>query len=360
MLKRTPLYEMHKKAGARLVEFGGWEMPVQYKGVMHEHGVVRSGVGLFDVSHMGEIFVTGQKAEEFINFVITNNIQKIKDGQCQYTVACYEDGGVVDDFIVYRFSFDKYLVVANASNIEKDYEWLVANNRFDVSIENKSSEYGLLALQGKLAEKVLQPLIDFPLSQLKPFHFSETVLKGAEVIVSRTGYTGEDGFEIFISSEKVVDLWQQLCDTGKEYGIEPIGLAARDTLRLEASYSLYGHEITNEIKPLEARLGWVVKLDKSEFIGQKALLKLKEGGASRQLVGLEMIGPGIPRDGFEVFDGETKVGFITSGTFSPTLKKAIGLALIKKDLANLGTELLVQVRKQKQKAQVTKLPFYKK
>lgn len=360
MLKRTPLFENHKKLGARLVEFGGWEMPVQYKGVIDEHTTVRKAVGLFDVSHMGELFVTGDNAGRFINHIITNNIERIGDGQCQYTAACYDHGGVVDDLIVYQFNPQKYLIVANASNIDKDFEWLQKNQKFDVTLENKSDQFSLLALQGPKAEQVLKSLVDLDLTQLKSFSFKETIIKGCATIVSRTGYTGEDGFEIFVGADKAPEIWDLLLNKGGDYGIQPIGLAARDTLRLEASYSLYGHEITENINPLEARLGWVVKLDKTEFIGKKALQEAKDQGLKRQLVGLEMIEPGIPRDGYEIFNQEEKIGVITSGTFSPTLKKGIGLALIQKEFAKEGSQLLVQIRHKKQKARVVKLPFYKR
>ena len=376
MLKRTPLFEIQKKLGARMVDFGGWEMPVQYKGVIDEHRAVRNAAGLFDISHMGEIFVTGERARDFINLITTNDISKITDGQCQYAACCFDNGGVVDDVISYQFNPKKYLVIVNASNAEKDYEWFQKQTlplppspggrgwgEGEVKIENKSSEYSLLALQGPKAKQILQTLVDFPLDKLVYYHFCETKMGGKPIILSRTGYTGEDGFEICGAWNDGPLFWEMLMKTGAPSGLQPIGLGARDTLRLEAAYSLYGHEITPEINPLEARLGWVVKLgsptlDKLDFIGKKALQEIKAGGVKRTLVGLEMIDNGIPRPGYEIFSGDKKIGFVTSGTFSPTLGKAIGLALIESGFGAVGSELFVQVRKQRLKAQTVHLPFY--
>lgn len=374
MLKRTSLYEIHKQLGARMVEFGGWEMPVTYpEGVLAEHQRVRQKVGLFDISHMGEIFVTGHGAKDFINHVTTNDIGKIKDGGCQYAALCDEKGGVVDDVISYQINTEKYLVVVNASNTEKDFEWLKKNAGGDVKIENKSAEYCQLALQGPASQKVLQPLVDFPLERLGYYCFQLTLFKsplppfskggdGSQIplILSRTGYTGEDGFEIYGPWDEAPRLWETLMEAGRNFEIGPIGLAARDTLRLEAAYSLYGHEISDRINPLEARLGWIVALDKSDFIGKKALKKIRDVGSQRELVGIEMVDAGIPRQGFEICSADKLIGFVTSGTFSPTLKKAIALAMVRCDFSSLGTELKVRVRNKLLSAKVVALPFYKR
>lgn len=359
-LKKTPLYEEHLKLKAKIVPFAGYEMPVQYKGVMEEHRCVREKGGLFDISHMGEIFVFGPNARKFINLVTTNNIEKISNGRCQYSVMCNEEGGIVDDVVTYQFTPEKFMIVVNASNIEKDYNWLVKNKIEGVTIENKSDEYFQLALQGPMAINVLQPFVDFGIPWFSTFHFKEIIIDNTPLIISRTGYTGEDGFEIYGPAGKAVYFWDLFLKAGLEYGLQPIGLAARDTLRLEAAYSLYGQEIDDTISPLEARLNWVVRLDKEDFIGKKALIKLSESGIKRQLVGIEIVGHGVPRTGFEVFKGEQKIGCITSGTFSPLLGKSIGLALIQKDFSNIGSEVEILIRKNKVVAKIVPLPFYKK
>ncbi len=360
MLKRTPLYEVHKKLGARLVEFGGWEMPVQYAGVMEEHRAVRERVGLFDISHMGEIFVTGEKAQEFINYLTTNDIRRISDGGCQYATCCYDNGGVVDDVISYQYNPKKYLVVVNASNTDKDFEWFQKQNQFGVKIENKSPEYCQLALQGPLATKVLAKVMDVSFNALKYYSFCETKLQGKNIILSRTGYTGEDGFEIYGAATDALFLWETLMSAGKEEGIASIGLAARDTLRLESAYSLYGHEISDTINPLEARLGWVVRLDKLDFIGKKSLERIKTEGIKRKIIGIEMIEAGVPRQGYKIFVGDKEVGVVTSGTFSPTLQKGIALALVDAKETSDSGELTIMVREQKRKVRYVPLPFYKR
>ncbi|MBX7147483.1 glycine cleavage system aminomethyltransferase GcvT [bacterium] len=359
MLKKTPLNEIHKSLGARMVEFGGWEMPVQYTGVIDEHNAVRNAVGLFDISHMGEIIVEGELAKDFINYITTNKIDKIKDGGCQYAAVCNPDGGCVDDVISYQYNPQKYLVVVNASNTDKDFAWFTENNMHGVSIANVSPQYCQLALQGPKAEATLQPLIRFPLGDLKYYTFCETEMKGIPIILSRTGYTGEDGFEIYGASNRAVDLWNMLMKAGEAHGIKPIGLAARDTLRLEPSYSLYGHEITDTVNPLEARLGWVVALDKPDFIGKDSLEKIKQSGVKRTIIGLEMIDKAVPRQGYEIENASGKIGVVTSGTFSPTLEKSIAMALIDKKAAD-HDEFFVVVRGKKMKAKKISLPFYKR
>lgn len=361
MLKRTSIYASHVGLKGRMVPFAGWEMPVQYKGVIEEHNCVREKAGLFDVSHMGEIFVTGAKAKDFVQNMITNDITKIGDGCSQYSVCCYEDGGVVDDVIVYQFNAEKFMIIVNAANVEKDFAWLQKNNTQKVQLENKSEAFALLALQGPKAPEILRPLVSVALHTLKYFSFCETLMGQHEIILSRTGYTGEDGFEICCAWDRAPEIWHQILKAGEAYGLQPIGLAARNTLRLEAAYSLYGHEISEAINPLEARLGWVVALDKEQFIGKKALQKVKNGGVKRKLVGLEMIDKGVARDGYKVFSGHAEIGFVTSGSYAPTLQKSIALALVAANgTAEQGNELLVQVRNQKLRAVVVPLPFYKK
>ena len=360
MLKKTPLYDIHQKLNARMVPFAGWEMPVQYKGVMEEHRCVREKVGLFDISHMGEIIIEGERAEEFINFITTNDIRRAVDGQCQYAVMCNDSGGCVDDVISYKYSTRKYLVVVNASNTEKDYNWMLSKNSFGVTIQNKSPDYCQLALQGPKAVDVMATILNQNLVDWKPFTFREINFLGSQSIVSRTGYTGEDGFEIYAPWNSAITLWEGLMKAGETFGIQPIGLGARDTLRLESSYSLYGHEITDEITPLEARLAWAVKLDKPDFVGQKPLQAQRESGVVRELIGLEMIEAGIAREQYVVESQGQAIGFVTSGTFSPTFNKSIAMALVKNNVTKLNDEFNVVIRDKRKKAKRVPLPFYKR
>lgn len=361
-LKRTPLFEVYAKYGAKTIDFGGWELPVQFSSIKEEHEAVRTKAGLFDVSHMGEIEVKGTDSLNFLQKVLTNDVSKIKDGGAQYTAMCYENGGTVDDLLVYRKGENDYLLVVNAANIEKDFGWLTSHQFGDVKLENISDETAQLALQGPLAEKVLQKLTTTALSEIKFFKFQDNVdLKGVKALVSRTGYTGEDGFEIYCPSEDAVMLWDLILAAGKEEGVIPCGLGARDTLRFEATLPLYGQELSKDITPIEAGIGFAVKTDKEvEFIGQKVLKEQKEKGTFRKLVGIEMIDKGIPRHGYPVYVGEELVGEVTTGTQSPTLKKNIGLVLMKREYADIGTEVEVQVRKKRLKAKVVKTPFYKR
>ncbi|WP_164668629.1 glycine cleavage system aminomethyltransferase GcvT [Virgibacillus doumboii] len=363
-LKRTPLFPEYEKSGGKTIDFGGWDLPVQFKGIKHEHETTRTKAGLFDVSHMGEILVTGPDSKAFLQKMITNDISKLTPKRAQYTFMCYEDGGTVDDFIVYMLEEDSYLLVVNAANTDKDFAWLNKNNDTDANIENVSSDYVQLALQGPNAEVILQKLTETDLSAIKFFRFENpvyfsTIESGA--VVSRTGYTGEDGFEIYISAESGRDLWQLILKTGEEYGVEPIGLGARDTLRFEANLALYGQELSKDITPIEAGMKFAVKTNKEEdFIGKEKLKQQAENGTDRKLVGIEMIDKGIPRTGYQVYAGESEVGFVTSGTQSPTLQKNMGLAMINSEFSEVGTELSVQVRKRRLKAVVVKTPFYKR
>jgi aminomethyltransferase len=361
-LKRTPLFEIYKDYGAKTIDFGGWELPVQFSSIKEEHEAVRTRAGLFDVSHMGEIVVKGKDSLPFLQKMLTNDVSLLHDGGVQYTTMCYEDGGTVDDLLVYRKREDEFLLVVNAANIEKDFLWLKEHAQGDVTLENISEETALLALQGPLAEQVLQKLTDVDLSTIKFFKFQDHVEIGnARTLVSRTGYTGEDGFEIYCKPEDAVSLWIAILEAGKEEGVLPCGLGARDTLRFEATLPLYGQELSKDITPIEAGIGFAVKTYKKEnFIGKDVLKKQKEEGTARKIVGIEMIDKGIPRHGYEVFIGEEKIGEITTGTQSPTLKKNIGLALIKSEFAVIGQELDVQIRQKRLKAVVVKTPFYKR
>lgn len=362
-LKRTPLFEVYSDYGAKTIDFGGWELPVQFSGIKQEHEVVRTKVGLFDVSHMGEFEVKGSESLAFLQKMLTNDISKIKVGGAQYNVMCYENGGTVDDLIVYKKDENDYLLCVNAGNIDKDFEWLQSHLIDGVELVNVSDEYAQLALQGPLSEKVLQKLVEnSDLSEIGYFQFLTNVnVNGIEALVSRTGYTGEDGFEIYCRSEEGPKLWRQLLQAGQEEGIMPIGLGARDTLRFEAKLPLYGQELSADITPIEAGLGFAVKTDKPvDFIGKAVLAEQKANGASRKLVGIEMIDRGIPRHGYKVYSGEKEIGEVTTGTQSPTLKKNVGLALLDKPFTELGIEVEVEIRSKRIKAVVTATPFYKR
>ncbi|KIL36798.1 glycine cleavage system protein T [Gordoniibacillus kamchatkensis] len=364
MLKKTPLYPLYAEHGARVIDFGGWELPVQFSGIQKEHEAVRQQAGLFDVSHMGEVRIVGEDALSFLQKVTTNDVAKLVPGQCQYSLMCYPSGGVVDDLLVYFLGEGRYMLVINASNIEKDLAWLREQAAVfgDVTIEDISEQTALLALQGPHAERILQRLTDAPLAELKSFRFYEEAhVAGIPALVSRTGYTGEDGFELYVKADRSLELWKRLLAEGAADGLVPAGLGARDTLRFEARLPLYGQELSADISPLEAGLGIFVKLDKGDFIGRDALLKHKEEGAPRRLVGIEMIDRGIPRSHYPVFDGDGKrIGEVTTGTQSPTLKTNVGLALVDRAYAEQGTELYVEIRGQKLKAKVVKTPFYKR
>lgn len=361
-LKRTPLYPVYAEyPGVRCIDFGGWELPVQFSGIQKEHEAVRRQAGLFDVSHMGEFIVTGKFAQIFLQQVTTNDVSKLVDGQAQYTLMCYPDGGVVDDLLVYRITADRYMLVVNASNIDKDFDWLREHLIGDVTLQNQSGETALLALQGPEAESILSKLTESPIGELKPFHFMERAeISGIPALVSRTGYTGEDGFELYAEAGQAAALWKAVMAAGEPHGLVPAGLGARDTLRFEAKLPLYGQELSDTISPLEAGVGFFVKLDKERFIGKDALLRQKEGGLKRKLVGIEMMDRGIPRTHYPVYADDRQIGEVTTGTQSPTLKLNLGLALIETEYAALGTEVSVGIRGKQLKAQVVKAPFYKK
>ena len=362
MIKRTPLYERHLKAGAKMVEFAGYEMPVQYTGVQDEHLCVRNNVGLFDVSHMGEIWIKGENALDLIQYISTNDASKLNVGNAQYSCMPNGKGGIVDDIIVYRFSDKKYFFVVNASNMEKDWEWINEQNKFNAEIENSSYKISQLALQGPLAQKTLQKLTDANLNLLKYFQFIVTSVSGVnEVIVANTGYTGAGGYEIYVNNEGVGKIWDDLLTEGKEFGIKPCGLASRDTLRLEKGYCLYGNEIDETTSPIEGGLGWIVKFNKqSDFIDKEVLLKQKEKGVTKKLIGFELIDRGIPRHGYQIADlNNSIVGTVTSGTMSPSLNKAIGMGYVDVKFSVNETIINIVIRDKNIKAKVVSLPFLK-
>ncbi|MCY8518110.1 glycine cleavage system aminomethyltransferase GcvT [Bacillus atrophaeus] len=362
MLKRTPLYDVYKEYGGKTIDFGGWELPVQFSSIKKEHEAVRTKAGLFDVSHMGEVELTGKDSLSFLQKLMTNDVSKLEPGCAQYTAMCYPDGGTVDDLLIYQKADSHYLLVINASNIEKDVNWLKEHAEGDVHIENLSDQLSLLAVQGPEAEAVMKKLTACDVSALKPFTFlNDAEIGGRKALISRTGYTGEDGFELYCRNEDAVSLWKQIIEAGEDQGLIPCGLGARDTLRFEAKLPLYGQELTKDITPIEAGIGFAVKHKKdSDFYGKSVLSEQKENGADRKLVGLEMIEKGIPRHGYAVMQNGIPVGTVTTGTQSPTLKKNVGLALMKREASEIGSIVEVEIRNKLVKAQVVKTPFYKR
>ncbi len=359
-MKKTGLNQVHRDLGARMVEFGGWDMPVQYTGVIAEHLAVRSAAGLFDVSHMGEFEVTGPDAMAFLQFATINDLSTLVDGQVQYSALCYADGGIVDDITLYRFGAEKYMLCVNAANIDKDFAWLqelAAQRKGDYQLVNRSAEFAQLALQGPKAAAILGALTSADLLSLKTYYFCESDVAGMSMIVSRTGYTGEDGFELYCAPDDVEPLWQALLEQGTPQGLVPVGLGARDTLRLEKAYALYGHELSAEVLPLEARLGWITKLGKSDFCGREALLKAKSGGVRRQLIGLRLTQPGVPREQYIVRAAGRDVGQVTSGTMSPSSRQGIALALVETAAVAGDAEFTIVIRGREVSAEKVKLPF---
>lgn len=357
-LKKTPIFPLYEKYGAKTIDFGGWDLPVQFQGIKAEHEAVRTNAGLFDVSHMGEVTVKGAGSLDFLQKMLSNDISKLKPGKAQYNIMCYETGGVVDDLVVYMIAENDYLLVVNAANTDKDYEWLAEHATDDVNVQNVSLEYGQLALQGPNAEAVLAKLTDADLGALGFFGFVDNVeVAGVQALISRSGYTGEDGFEIYTKAEDAPAVWEAIL---KE-DVLPIGLGARDTLRFEANLALYGQELSKDISPLEAGVGFAVKLQKeADFLGKKALIAQKEAGLTRKSVGIELIDRGIPRHDYKVFAGDKEIGIVTSGTQSPTLGKNLGLALIDIDYTALDSLVEVEVRNKKLQAKVVPTPFYKR
>ncbi len=359
-LRVTPLNSVHRSLGAKMVDFGGWDMPVQYSGIIDEHNAVRNAVGIFDVSHMGEIEVRGPEAAKLTDFVTTNNVAKLKTGQAHYTGLLYEHGGFVDDILVHKVADDHYFLCVNASNQDKDFEHIRSMNRFDAVVENNGDRYAQFAIQGPRARATLQKLTAVDLGTIKYYWFTDGEVAGTPARIAHTGYTGEDGFEIYVPPAEAVRIWGQVIDAGAEFGIKPIGLGARNTLRLEAKMALYGHEIDASISPLEAGLDWIVKLEKGEFVGRAALQKQKESGITRQLVGFEMCGRGIGRDGYEVYLDGAPAGWVTSGLPSPTLNKNIGLCYLPVGQAQTGRTIQIMIRNQPVDAVTVETPFYKR
>jgi len=361
-LRRTPLYECHLEAGGRMVGFAGWEMPVQYAGVIDEHRAVRNAAGLFDVSHMGEIRVHGAGAQELLQRLTPNDVGKLAPGRAHYSGLLTERGTYVDDVLIYRLAAEDFLVVANASNAPRDLAWIASHAAGDggVEVTDRSDDYALLALQGPRALEILAPLASPDPSSLRYYGFARGTVDGVPALVSRTGYTGEDGFEFYLPPAEAPRVWRRLLAAGAPHGLQPAGLGARDTLRLEAAMALYGHEIDETTTPFEAGLGWVVKLDKGEFLGREALLAQRAAGAPRKLVGFEVEGRGIARQGHAVLADGAPVGAVTSGTFSPTLEKALGMAYVPTRLEAPGNRLAIEVRGRELAAAVVPLPFYRR
>ena len=356
-LKRTPLYPVHVKAGARMVPFGGWEMPVQYTGIIEEHRATRAGVGLFDVSHMGEFEVEGSGALAALQALTTNDVSALAVGQVQYSVLCYPHGGVVDDLTVYRLGPDRFLMTVNAGNIDKDWAWVTEHER-GVRWRNVSEETALIAVQGPRAEALVGRLADVEVAALGYYRFAEGRVAGARTLISRTGYTGEDGFELYTASSSAVTLWDALVAEGARDGVTLVGLGARDTLRLEMKYALYGNDIDETTNPLEAGLGWIVKLAKGDFVGRPALERIRAAGPARKLVGLEMTERAVARHGYPVLKNGQSVGGVTSGSYGPSVDRYIAMAYVASPHTAIGTDLGVEIRGQVKPARVVRTPFH--
>ncbi len=361
-LRKTPLDAVHRDCGGKMVAFGGWEMPVEYSGLIGEHLAVRKCAGLFDVSHMGELEVVGPGSLAFLQRVTANNVARLADGQSQYSALPMPNGAPLDDIIVSRRSAERFLIVVNAGNLEKDWRWLGSQHPGDCELHNRSDELALLALQGPAAQALLQGLTALDLAAIRYYHFADGDVAGHPATVSRTGYTGEDGFEIFVAPGAAPDLWRRLLDAGRDTGLVPAGLGARDTLRLEARMCLYGNDIDETTSLVEAGLGWIVSLDpaKGDFPGRSALEAQKKNGAARKLVGFEMVGRGIARHGYACWARDAPVGTVTSGSYAPFLQKNIGLCYLPATLAAVGTEFAVEIRGNRVAARVVPTPFYKR
>jgi len=357
-MKNTELNDIHVGLGAKMVEFAGYNMPVQYAGVKAEHLSVRESIGVFDVSHMGEFFVSGENSFAFLQSILSNDLSKLVDGQAQYTCLPNETNGIVDDLIVYKFNTNKYMLVVNASNIEKDWNWINSKNSHGVNIKNESNDYSLLAIQGPNAIEAMQNLTNVDLNQIPFYHFAVNNFAGFEnIIISATGYTGSGGFEIYCKNSQVIDIWNEVFKAGEKFNIKPIGLAARDTLRLEMGYCLYGNDLNESTSPIEAGLGWITKFNK-EFTNSDYLKNEKENGPERKLVAFETIERGIPRKDYEIFsDTEKLIGFVTSGTMSPSFSKGIGLGYINTNYSKIDNYVFIKIRDKLIKSIIVKLPF---
>nr|WP_306644111.1 glycine cleavage system aminomethyltransferase GcvT [Longitalea sp. SCSIO 12813] len=360
VMQRTPLYDEHVKLGAKMVPFAGFEMPVQYTGVKDEHICVREAVGMFDVSHMGEFVVTGPGSIDFLQKVTSNDVSKLVDGKVQYSCLPNGKGGIVDDLLVYRIAEEKFLLVVNASNMEKDWNWLNENNSFDCTLENKSDDWALLAVQGPKTSEALQSLTSVNLAEMKYYTFEVGEFAGVQgVMISATGYTGAGGFELYVRNSDAPAVWNAVMEAGKDHGIKPCGLAARDTLRLEMGFCLYGNDIDDTTSPIEAGLGWITKFTK-DFIDGDLLKKQKEDGPSRKLVGFELVDRGIPRQGYDIVDADgNKIGYVTSGTMSPSTNKAIGMGYVSTEHAKTDNSVYIAIRNKQIEAKIVRPPFYK-
>jgi aminomethyltransferase len=360
-MKKTAFNAIHKELGAKMVEFAGFEMPVQYSSIIEEHKAVRNSLGVFDVSHMGEIKVKGERALDFVQKITTNNAAKLTPGRVQYSAMCYEDGGIVDDLLVYRIGENEFMLVVNASNIEKDFEWMKQNALEGAELVNESDEYSLLAVQGPNSRATLEKLLPEPLD-IEFYHFTYGTIADVEMLISRTGYTGELGYELYFKGDEndARKVWDAVFEAGKEFDVKPAGLGARDTLRLEMGYCLYGNDIDETTNPLEAGLGWITKLKKGDFIGRDAILKAKEEGLKRKLVPMIFDERAFPRHGYEIVKNGETLGKVTSGTVSPILNKPIALGYVAIEYAKEGEEVAVKIRNKEVKAKITKLPFVEK
>ncbi|MBI5815506.1 MAG: glycine cleavage system aminomethyltransferase GcvT [Nitrospinae bacterium] len=358
-MKRTPLWQAHHALGARMVEFNGWEMPVQYTSIMDEHKATREKAGIFDVSHMGEIEVKGERAMELLSYLTPNDVAGLKENVVQYSALLNQAGGIIDDLLIYKVSDTRFFICVNAGNARKDFDWMSGHAAGfpGVEVVNLSRDFGMISLQGPNAEAILSYLTPHPIGSMGYYHFVTTTIGESSVLLSRTGYTGEDGFELFVNWNETAAIWDKIVTRGKSFGLRPVGLGARDTLRLEMRYPLHGHDINETTTPLEAGLGWIVKMDKGDFIGRQALAVQKETGLKRKLVGIELLDKGIPREGYEIVKNGEKVGKVTSGTLSPTLNKGIALCYVPAEYAAVGTSLQVDIRGKLYEAQIVKTPF---
>jgi len=357
-LKRTPLYNVHRKAGAKMVPFGGWEMPVQYTGIIEEHRTVRSAVGLFDISHMGEFEIAGPEALAIVQRLTTNDASVLAVGQVQYSLLCYPEGGIVDDLTLYRLDNDRFMLTVNASNIDKDWAWATSHGGGTAQWTNVSTETALIAVQGPKAEGLVGRLADTDVTRVPYYHFVRGAVAGVPAIISRTGYTGEDGFELYAPAARAEVLWGALIEAGHGDGIRPIGLGARDTLRLEMKFTLYGNDIDETTNPLEAGLGWIVKPGKGDFVGRAAIEDLRGRGVTRKLVGLEMVERAVPRHGYAILHQGSSAGTVTSGSFGPSVERGIGMGYVRTELAAVGTDLAVEIRGRAEPARVARTPFH--
>ncbi len=360
-MKKTKLYNIHEKLGAKIVEFAGFYMPVQYSSIIAEHKAVRNSVGVFDVSHMGEVFISGEKSLDFVQHITINDASKLTPGRVQYSAMCYPDGGIVDDLLVYKLSDESFMLVINASNIEKDLSWMLENNNSGAEIKNLSDEYSLLAVQGPMSKEVVQKICNKELN-LEYYHFFTAKIAGCDMIISRTGYTGELGYELYFKGDEATaeNIWNEIFTAGQEFSIQPVGLGARDSLRLEMGYCLYGNDIDRTTNPLEAGLGWITKLNKAEFIGKNALQEVKEKGLSRKLIAMISDEKAFPRHGYDITTESKKIGTVTSGTVSPILEKPVALGYVEKKFASENTIVNILIREKKVPAKVVKLPFINK